>query len=104
MVIEGRWLEMPKVNIVEKRIFDIEEFQVVIRGQNGKDKRGDFVLPKQYVAERKTRNSHSVSQWKSKFQEQFPGYEVDVLLGNGDKARGQMLLSTVRDSYLTEDC
>lgn len=94
---------MPKVEAIEKRISNIENFDVIIRGQDGKDLRSDMVLPKQYQAERMTRNSHSVNQWKNKFKEQYPGYEVDVLNGQGNKARGNMKLSNVRDSYLPDD-
>lgn len=91
---------MPKVQAIEKRIFNVEGFDVIIRGQDGKDLRSDMVLPKQYQAERMTRNSHSVSQWKDKFKEQYPGYEIDVLNGHGNKVRGNTKLSNVRDSYL----
>lgn len=92
---------MPKVKNVEKRIFDVEEFEVVIR-RNGRDVRSDATLPTQYAAQRKTRNSSSVSDFKSKFQVQYPGYEIEVLKADGTKASGQTKLSTVRDTYLAE--
>ena len=92
---------MPKLQFVEKRIFDIENFQVVFRDKDGKDIRSDLMLPKQYEAERMTRNSMSVSDFKAKVKKQFPGYELDVLNGDGIPARGQTKLSTVRDTYLT---
>lgn len=94
---------MPQVKNIEKRIFDIENFEVTIRSSDGKDLRSDFVLQKQYEAERMMRNSCSVSQWKIKFSQQFPGLQVDVLSGDGTKARGNMKLSTVRDSYNSEE-
>ena len=50
---------MPKVSIVEKRIFEIEGFQVDII-KDGRDVRGNMQLPKQYEAERMTRNSMTV--------------------------------------------
>ena len=40
---------MPRVDIVEKRIFEIEGFQVDIL-KEGKNVRGDSQLPKQYSA------------------------------------------------------
>lgn len=94
---------MPKIRDVEKRIFNIEGFEVVIRGQDKKDKRGDAEISRQYEASRMTRNSFSVGEWKEKFKRQFAGLEVDVLKGDGKKASGQMKLSTVRDTYLLED-
>lgn len=94
---------MPKVKNVEKRIYEIEGFDVVIRHLDGKDARGDMDLPTQYKAERMTRNSFSVSEWKNKFKTQYPGFEVDVLKNSGNKASGQMKLSTVRDTYLDEE-
>lgn len=93
---------MPRVSIVEKRIFDVEGFQVIIK-TNGRDARSDLMLPKQYEAERMTRNSFSVSDFKVKFKRQYPGYDIDVLKADGSKASGQTNLSTVRDTYLVEE-
>ncbi len=90
---------MPKLSFVEKRIFEIEGFQVDFK-QNGKNIRDDKQIPKQYEAERMTRNSFSVNDFKSKVEKQFPGYEIDVYFADGKKASGQTKLSTVRDSYL----
>ena len=93
---------MPKVNIVEKKIFDVEGFQVCIK-QSGRDVRGDASLPKQYEASRMTKNSCTVKDFKNKFQKQFPGYDIDILKSNGSKSSGQTKLSTVRDTYLNGD-
>ena len=90
---------MPLIKNVEKRIYDIEGFEVIIK-YNGKDVRGDASLPTQYFAERMTRNSFSVSDFCEKFQNQYPGYSVDVLKSDGAKASGQTKLATVRDTYL----
>lgn len=92
---------MPKVSIVEKRIFEIEGFQVDIT-RDGKNVRDDLLLPKQYEAERMTRNSMTVGDWKNKFKRQYPGYDVIVYKNDGCKARGQSKLCTVRDTYLEE--
>lgn len=92
---------MPKVSIVEKRIFEIEGFQVDIE-MNGRNVRDDLILPKQYEAERMTKNSMTVSDWKNKFRRQYPGYDVAVYKNDGSKASGQMKLSTVRDTYLED--
>ena len=93
---------MPKVSIVEKRIFEIEGFQVDI-AKDGKNVRGDMLLPKQYEAERMTRNSMTVGDWKNKFKTQYPGYDVVVYKNNGEKASGQTKLATVRDTYLSDE-
>lgn len=90
---------MPKVSIVEKRIFEIEGFQVDIV-KDGKNVRGDMQLPKQYEAERMTRNSMTVGDWKNKFQSQFPGYDTIVYKNDGSIANGQTKLAKVRDTYL----
>ena len=47
-------------------IFEIEGFQVDI-AKGGKNVRGDMQLPKQYEAERMTKNSMTVGDWKSTF-------------------------------------
>lgn len=96
-----RGYSMPKVNIIEKRIFEIEGFQVDIV-KDEKNVRGDMQLPKQYEAERMTRNSMTVSDWKNKFKTQYPGYDAVVYKNDGDKASGQTKLATVRDTYLED--
>ncbi|WP_406789603.1 hypothetical protein [Clostridium neuense] len=52
---------------VEKRIYDIEGFEVNILSFNGKNIRSDASLPKQYEAVRMTKNSFSVTEWRTKF-------------------------------------
>lgn len=93
---------MPFVKNVEKKIYDVEGFEVVIR-HGGKDVRGDATLPTQFAGQRMTKNSASVGDFRNKFQRQYAGYDVDVLKADGSKAPGQMKLSTVRDTYLEED-
>ncbi|MEG0836008.1 MAG: hypothetical protein RR063_11250 [Anaerovoracaceae bacterium] len=93
---------MPQVKNVEKKIYDVEGFEVTIRF-DGKDVRGDASLPTQFAGQRMTKNAASVSNFREKFQRQYPGYNVDVLKGDGMKAAGQTKLSTVRDTYLNEE-
>lgn len=92
---------MPKVSIVEKRIFEIEGFQVDII-KDGKNVRGDLQLPKQYSADRMTRNSMTVVDWRNKFKTQYPGFDAVVYKNDGNKTSGQTKLSTVRDTYLED--
>jgi hypothetical protein len=96
---------MPLVKNVEKRIWDIEHFDVIIRHVDGRDMRGDKTgLPQYPASDRAARNSWTVSEWKAKkFLPTFPGYEVDVLDGTGQAVHGLTLLSTVRDSYSEDE-
>lgn len=93
---------MPTVRSVEKKIYDLEKFKVIIRFE-GKNVRSDASLPTQYIGQRMTKSSATVSDFRRKFQRQYPGYHVDVLLSNGQAAFGQMQLKTVRSTYLEED-
>lgn len=93
---------MPKVKNVEKKIFEVEGFEVTIM-YDGKDVRGDKDLPVQYKGMRMTKNDFSVSEWKNKFKRQYPGYDVAVLKNDGTKASDQTKLSTVRDTYLDDE-
>ena len=93
---------MPKVSVVESRIFSIEGFQVQIMSSD-KDVRGDKQLFKQYEADRALKNTATVSSWKQlRFYKQFPGFEVNVLYADGSVARGNTTLGRVRDSYLDD--
>jgi hypothetical protein len=94
---------MAKIKNVEKKIWDTDGFDVVIK-QNGRDIRGDKIVPVNYNSYQKAaKNDMTVTEWKDKrFNTTFPGYEVDVLDGNGNIVNGNMKLGTVRDSYLEE--
>ena len=90
---------MPKVKNVEKRIWDIEGFEVVIKS-NGKNLRGDKQVFKQYEGGRAARNSWTIAEWKKKrFSPQYQGFDVDILDGDGNPVDGRTTLGTVRDSY-----
>lgn len=94
---------MPKVKNVEKKMWDVEGFDVCIK-HNGKDVRGDKSGLPQYSYERSAKNDMTVSEYKKKrFGPNFPGYELDVLDGDGNSVPGQTKLSTVRDSYSEDD-
>lgn len=89
---------MPRIDYIEKTIWKIEGFQIRIT-QNGRNVRGDRVLLKQYTAGKMSKNAFTVGEWINKFQSQFPGFDVEVLYADGTVARGNTLLSTVRDTY-----
>ena len=91
---------MALVKNVEKRIWDIEGFAVVIRHADGRDMRGDRTGLPMYPYDRMARNSVTVSAWREqRFYPNYTGLEVDVLDGSGAVAAGNMHLSNVRDSY-----
>lgn len=95
--------KMPKVKNVEKKIWDLEDFSVVIKA-NGKDLRGDKQGLKQFEGEKASRNNWTVAEWKKKkFELQYPGLEVDILNGDGTSVDGRMTLGSVRDSYKEEE-
>ena len=94
---------MPKLAFVEKRIFDVEGFQVEFRDKDGRNVRSDKQIPKQYEAEKMSKNSFTVSEYKEKLTKQFPGYQFSILRSDGKKASGQTTLSTVRDTYLADE-
>lgn len=94
---------MPTVKRVENQIASAEGFDVVFT-QYDRDIRGDRDgLPGYYGRyEKAASNTMTVERWKAaRFRPHYPGYDVDVLLGNGVVANGNTLLRTVRDSYGT---
>lgn len=93
---------MPQVKNVEKKIQEIEGFQVHFL-HSGKNVRGDAELPTQYATKKMSKNGYTVSNYKSKLKKQYPGYEFEVVKADGEKAPGQTILSTVRDTYLPDD-
>ena len=93
---------MPKVKYVEQTIYNREGVDVRIK-KDGKDVRSDAFLPKNYNTGRATKNSSNVTDLKNKLQREFPGYEFDVMDGKGNKARGNMLLGNLRDTYDDEE-
>jgi hypothetical protein len=94
---------MPKAKNVEKKIWDIEEFEVDMT-KDGKNIRGDKKLTNQYEFEKKAKGSQTVAKWKEKrFNKVYEGYGVDVKLANGDVAKGNMTLTKVRDSYIDDE-
>jgi hypothetical protein len=95
---------MPKVIMVEKRIWDIEGFAVRILHLDGRDVRGDRMGLPQYPYEMPAKNDLSVEQWKSgRFRRAYPGFRVDVLDDGGHDVHGNTQLGTVRDAYLDDD-
>lgn len=87
---------MPILSYVESKIKEVEGFPVVFR-QNGKDIHGTKENIPSYPYSSAAQDSWTVQEWKSKrFQQIYPGYDVDVRTQNGGIAAGNMKLSTVR--------
>ncbi|MEG2322804.1 MAG: hypothetical protein RSA73_04235 [Anaerovoracaceae bacterium] len=94
---------MPRIDFIEKTIFDLEEMKVIFL-KNEKDVRGDDTsVSRNYPTFRKTKNMATVSKFKDKLKTHFPGFDFIVCDGDGNVASGQTLLATVRDSYLEDD-
>lgn len=94
---------MPKVKNVERRIWDVEGFDVAFH-QNGKDVHGAKEGIPQYSYSKAAKNDMTVNEWKlGRFAKSYPGYDVVVYDGNGNAVPGQTKISTVRDTYLEDD-
>lgn len=93
---------MPKVKSVEKRIWDIEGFDVAFQ-QNGRDVRGDREGVPQYSYQRAAKDDMTVSEWREiRFFPSYSGFEVAVIDGDGNAVHGGTKLGTVRDTYSDE--
>lgn len=93
---------MPRIEFVEKTIYKKENLDVKFY-KDGKDVRGDASVPTNYQCGKQTKNSASVSQFIDKLKKQYPGYDFVVFNGEGNKVRGNTLLTNVRDSYVDEE-
>lgn len=90
---------MPKVKNVEKQIRKIEGFDVNFT-RDGKNVRGDKKGFNQWDGKKQSKNNMTACKFEQKFQKRYPGYDVEILDGNGDVVtRGQTNLGTIRDSY-----
>ena len=90
-----------KVGRVELRIANVEGFLVKIRHLvGGADVRSDREGMPSWPYERAARDTWTVADWKrERFAPRYPGFEVDVVDGDGNLVTGQTRLETVRDSY-----
>ena len=93
---------MPTIKRVENQIAYHEGFDVIFKTQDGRDIRGDKDGIPGYAGRYDKAASHTktVESWKAaRFRPHYPGYDVDVLYGDGRIANGNALLRTVRESY-----
>lgn len=93
---------MPKVKYVIQTIYNIEGVDVRFI-KDGKEVQSEESLPANYKAARAMKNCSNVSDLQSRLSKQFPGYRFAVFDADGNKARGNMLLGNLRDTYYDED-
>jgi hypothetical protein len=91
---------MSTVANVERKIRRVEGFRVRILHLNGADVRGDRMGLPQYSYHRAAEKDITVENWKStRFRPSYPGFEVDVVDRRGNSVKGNMKVSTVRQTY-----
>ncbi|HKU82198.1 MAG TPA: hypothetical protein VJP76_08520 [Candidatus Tumulicola sp.] len=91
---------MPKVGRVELRISQVEGFLVKIHHLDGRDVRSDRQGMPSWPYERAAKDSWTVAQWRTeRFNNVYPGFDVDVLDGDCSPAAGQTRLENLRESY-----
>jgi hypothetical protein len=91
---------MTTVQTRVREISNKEGFDIIIVTRNGKPvktTRNGVLGP--WVHRNKTRDTHSVSDFRVKFEQAYPGYSCDVMDGTGRKAHGNMFLKQVRATY-----
>ena len=77
-----------------------EHFEIVVTRNNGRpvDLRRNGVLGP-WTHRNQTRDSHTVAEFRQKFEESYPGYSCIVTEGTGKTATGQKSLGAVRTTY-----
>lgn len=91
---------MVQVKNVEKKIWDVQDFDVDFKHPDGASVRGDKKDMPQYPKKNASKNDMTVKEWKDgHFKKIYPGFDCDVLLADGSVAHGSTKLGTVRDSY-----
>ncbi len=81
-------------------IWDLEGFAVRITDLDGRNVIGVGKRFPRYDYERAAPNSWTVKSWKTtRFREDDPEFDVEVLDADGINVHGNTRLSTVRESY-----
>lgn len=93
---------MATIERVESQIARVEGFNAVFLTEGRRDLRGDRAGIPGY-ANRFTKRASgrmTVEGWKQRrFRKIYPGFDAEVLMANGQPARGNTFLETVRGSY-----
>ncbi len=92
---------MPQVNTIQKKIRKVEGFDVTIKKADGSELRSNYRLKTDYDYKRGAEGKRTVAWWKkTRFAKKFPGFAVEVLLGDGSVvASGGRRLKGIRASY-----
>ena len=94
---------MARVGRVELRISQIEGFLVKIQHLTGADVRSDRSGMPAWPYERAAKDAWTVAEWKrERFQQTYPGFNVEILDGDGNPVHGGMRLENVRDTYVED--
>ncbi|HTU70354.1 MAG TPA: hypothetical protein VMF11_08515 [Candidatus Baltobacteraceae bacterium] len=90
-----------KIGTLEMKIARVEGFQVRVSYPDGRNVRSDREGMPPWNWEKAARDNWTVARWKQeRFKSVYPGFEVEVLDGDGNFVEyGNTLLETVRDSY-----
>jgi hypothetical protein len=95
---------MPMLKSVERKIANVEGFEVTIRTTDGRDIRGDRAGMPSYTYQLAAKHDFTVAQWReARFKHHYAGFEVTVWMADGTEANGGVRLATVRDSYHEEE-
>jgi hypothetical protein len=87
---------------VENQIARVEGFNAVFLTEGRRDLRGDRTGIPGYSKRfaKKAPGRMTVEGWKERrFRPTYPGFDAAVLMADGQAARGNTFLETVRDSY-----
>ncbi|MBE8953424.1 MAG: hypothetical protein SR1Q7_09820 [Quinella sp. 1Q7] len=80
---------------LEQQISRIEGFDATIK-QGGKDVRSDKGGFEDWPYQKQSKDTMTVSKWISKFQTQYPGYDVEVSSGGNADIHGNTHLKNIR--------
>lgn len=94
---------MPMVKNVEKKIWDVEGFQVNLLSSEGRNLRDNKKDMPQYGFSRKASWDMTVREWKqNRFYPYYPGLDVEVLDVVNMPMKGQTKLKNVRATYVDD--
>lgn len=89
-----------KVKSLERKIANVEGFEVTVRYADGSDVRSDKQGLPSYPFSNAANRAWTVAQWKEeRFQKSYPGFQVTVWDADGTEPHGRTVLSNVRDTY-----
>jgi hypothetical protein len=92
---------MPTRKAVESRIRNVEGFGVAVFWHHGGDARSDLTGFPTYPYQQASSGSMTVAAWKrTRFEPNYPGFEVEVLDERGYSVSGNMKLANLRSLYL----